>query len=243
MRFDLFLVPGPVKENRLADRAVVIIDVLRASTTMCQALQAGARAILPFAESGEAAEMRIKIGLESTLLCGERNGLKIENFDLGNSPSEFTPERVRDKIIIMTTSNGTRAYAGIDRSSLIITGALVNMSRVTRAVADSGRDVAIMCAGRLGQFSIEDTLCGGLLIHRLLTETGRRADLNDAASLALLLYRSNSRALKETIAQGEHGRYLRELGFADDVALAAGVDTIPVLPVLKDKRIINNDVE
>ena len=124
---------------------------------------------------------------------------------------------------------------------MIITGALVNMSRVTEAAAQAGRDIAIMCAGRLGQFSIEDTLCGGLLIHKLVTEAGLNAELNDAASLALLLYRSNSRALKETIAQGEHGRYLRELGFDDDVALAAGIDTIPVLPVLKDKRIINND--
>jgi len=238
MRTDLYLVPNPVERKTLAGKSVVLIDVLRASTTICQALYAGARAVLPFEEPGEAAEMRAKIGPKESLLAGEREGIKIDNFDLGNSPREFTREAVAGKTILMTTSNGTRAYNKAKGSPLILTGALVNISKVAARIAREGIDVTIMCAGREGQFSIEDSICGGMLIDKLYTEHKLEMELNDAASLALLLYRSNKRALKETIAQGEHGRYLNRIGFGEDVAIAAEGDSIPVLPVLKESRII-----
>ena len=86
MRTDLFMVPGPIKEKGLAGKTLVMIDVLRASTTICYALKAGAKSVIPVGEPGEATEMRAKIGVENSVLGGEREGLKIENFDLGNSP-------------------------------------------------------------------------------------------------------------------------------------------------------------
>ncbi len=238
MRADLFLVPSPVVEQRLAGKTLVLIDVLRASTTICQALKAGARAVIPVSEPGEAAEMRAKIGAETGILGGERQGIKIENFDLGNSPLEYTEEKVKGKTVILTTSNGTRGYARGSTSKLTITGALANISLVAQKVADAGQDLVILCAGQDGAFSIEDTLCGGMILHKLQSEIKIEMELNDAASLALLLYRSNIRSLKQTIARGEHGRFLRKLGFENDVDLASEIDAIPVLPVLKDSRII-----
>ncbi len=237
MRADLFMVPGPIKEKGLAGKTLVMIDVLRASTTICYALNAGAKSVIPVSEPGEATEMRAKIGIDNSLLCGERDGVKIENFDLGNSPLEYTEEKVSGKNIVLTTSNGTRTYGRSKNSGLIITGAIVNISAVAARVARENNDLAILCAGHLEHFSIEDTICGGMLIHKLLTDEKRTMELNDAASLALLLYRSNSRALKETIAQGEHGRFLEKIGFGEDVALAAAADSIPVLPILEDSRI------
>jgi len=238
MRIDLYLVPGPVSEERLADKTIVLIDVLRASTTVCKALQSGARAIIPVEQPGEAAEMRDKIGVEETILGGERGGIKIDNFTLGNSPLDYTPEAVAGKIVILTTTNGTRAYACAKYSKNIITGGLVNVSRVAAKVAKSDRDLVILCAGDEGDFSIEDTLCGGMLIHKLMDEFRIELKLNDAASLALLLYRNNSGSLAATIASGEHGRLLAELGFADDVRFASEIDSIPVLPVLKNRKIV-----
>jgi len=238
MKAELFLVPGVIGEERLSNKTLVLIDVLRASTTICRSLDSGARAVIPVESSGEAVEMRTKIGSEDAILAGERKGIKIENFDLGNSPHEYTAERVSGKIIILTTSNGTRSYARASLSSLILTGSLVNISRVTTRVARADRDLVIQCAGDDGDFSIEDTLCGGMLLHKLIAEEKVDLKLNDAASLALLLYRTNRRSLRQVIAQGEHGRYLAELGFASDVDLAASPDTIPVLPVLKDRRIV-----
>ncbi|RKX17030.1 MAG: 2-phosphosulfolactate phosphatase [Candidatus Zixiibacteriota bacterium] len=243
MHADLFMVPGPVKEKGLAGKTLVMIDVLRASTTICYALNAGAKSIIPVSEPGEATEMRAKIGVENSLICGERDGIKIENFDLGNSPLEYTRETVADKNIVLTTSNGTRTYGKAKNSGIIITGAIVNISAVAFRVAQEQNDLAIICAGHMEHVSIEDTICGGMLIHKVLTDEKLTLELNDAASLALLLYRSNSRALKETIAQGEHGRYLGKIGFGEDVALAADADSIPVLPILKDSQIKLEEVE
>ena len=110
MRAELFLIPGPVGEQRLLGKTLVLIDVLRASTTICQALKSGARAIIPVLEPSEAAELRSKIGVDVTILGGEREGIKIDGFDLGNSPSEYTIEKVKGKTVIFTTSNGTRGY-------------------------------------------------------------------------------------------------------------------------------------
>jgi 2-phosphosulfolactate phosphatase len=238
MRSDLFLVPGPVGEQRMTGKTLVMIDILRASTTICQALKSGARAIIPVVEPGEATEMRSKIGVDITVLGGERKGIKIDGFDLGNSPLEYTEDKVKGKTVVLTTSNGTRGYNRAALSKLLITGALVNISAVTRKVSQAGQDVVILCAGQDGDFSIEDTLCGGMLLHKLLTDAKMELELNDAAELALLLYRSNSRALRQTIARGEHGRYLTKIGFGSDVEMATEVDSIPVLPISRESRII-----
>ncbi|SYZ72695.1 conserved hypothetical protein [Candidatus Zixiibacteriota bacterium] len=238
MRAELFLVPSPIMEQRLAGKTLVLIDVLRASTTICQALKSEARAVIPVMEPGEAAEMRAKIGIETGVLGGERNGVKIDNFDLGNSPLEYTTDKVKGKTVILSTSNGTRGYSRAAGSKLIITGALVNISQVAQRAAGAGHDLVILCAGQDGDFSIEDTLCGGMMLHKLQSENKIELELNDAASLALLLYRSNMRSLKQTIARGEHGRFLKKIGFEKDVELAADIDAIPVLPILKDSRIV-----
>jgi len=238
MKTDLFLVPGPVIAERLTGKTLVIVDVLRATTTICQSLKAGARAVIPVRQPGEAAEMRDKIGIENAVLGGERGGIKIENFNLGNSPLEYTEETVGGKTVILTTTNGTQAYARAKHAAPIITGALVNISAAAAKVAETNQDLAILCAGDEGDFSIEDSLCGGMLIHLLIEKHGLKLKLNDAASLALLLYRTNSDSLPETIASGEHGRSLSKLGFAEDVAFAGRTDSIPVVPILKDKRIV-----
>jgi 2-phosphosulfolactate phosphatase len=238
MIVDLYLVPGVVDEEKLRDKTLVLIDVLRASTTICQSLAAGARAVIPVEQPGEAAEMRAKLEDKEIVLGGERKGLKIEDFDLGNSPQEYTKEKVGGKVLVLTTSNGTRNYSRGARSNPVITAGMVNVSKVTQRIVAEGKDVVIMCAGNEGDFSIEDTLCGGMIIDKLVNEEKLAPELNDAASLALLLYQSDRDDLAGVIANGKHGRYLKEIGFASDVDLASAPDSIPVLPVLKDRRIV-----
>lgn len=238
MRIELFLIPGPVEQERLSGKSLVIIDVLRASTTICQSLSAGARAVIPVETSGEAAELRTKIGIENAILGGERKGMKIDDFDLGNSPFEYTTDRIMEKTVILTTSNGTKFYSRAAQSNPIITGGLVNISAVAGRVARESKDLVIICAGNEGDFSIEDTLCGGMLIDKIINVERMRVELNDAGALALLLYNSNRDSLEEAIAGGMHGRYLKGIGFGDDVVMASKADSIPVLPILHDSRII-----
>jgi len=238
MNVKLHLTPTSFKRSDLADNVAVVIDVLRCTTSICAALSAGARGVIPTIGPGEAVDMWTKLGSNLAILAGEREGVRIENFQLGNSPLEFTAESVGGKLVVMTTTNGTRAFVESSQAALVLSAALVNIGLIADRIVAEGRDVAIVCAGREGGFSIEDTLCGGMLIDLIAAEQRGELDLNDAGSLALLLYRSNKTAIKQSIAQGEHGRYLTRIGFADDIENAAAVDSIPVLPVLQDGRLV-----
>ncbi|MDH4155703.1 MAG: 2-phosphosulfolactate phosphatase [candidate division Zixibacteria bacterium] len=238
MKIELYLTPVPLLKADLNNKAVVVIDVLRSSTSVCAALWAGARGVIPTDGPGEAGEMWAKLGGDMAILAGERHGVKIDNFQLGNSPAEFTRQAVGGKFVVMTTTNGTAVYIRTRNASPVICGGLVNISKTAERLSRDVDDVAIACTGNEGSFSIEDTVCGGMLIHTLATRYDRKLDLNDAASLALLLYRSNKSAVKRTIEQGEHGRYLASIGFAGDVEIAANVDSMPVLPVLRDGRLV-----
>lgn len=238
MHIDLFLHPAPLTRASLENKAVVVIDVLRFCTTVCTALKAGARGIIPTDGPGEAGEMRVKIGADMAVVAGERNGVKLESFKFGNSPLEFTPESVGGKYLIMTTTNGTGIFTRAYKASPVMACALVNISKVAERVANDNRDVIIVCSGQEGSFSIEDTICGGMLIHLLMTRHGKPVTINDAGSLALLLFESNNAAIKQTIFQGEHARFLASIGFERDVDVSSEIDTVPVLPVLRDGRLV-----
>ncbi len=238
---DLYLTPVLATKLQSEDRVVVVIDVLRATTSICAALSAGAKAVIPVDEPGEAGEIWTKIGPEIAVLAGERNGVKIENFNLGNSPSEFTPESVGGKFVVLTTTNGTPVFTKTLKANAVLACALVNVSAVAQKTAALDTDLTIICSGRDGNFSIEDTLCGGMLLHQLSAVHKRELALNDAAQLALLLYRSNKTAIKQTIRQGEHGRFLESIGFDGDLDLAAAIDSIPLLPVLRDGRLVRDN--
>ena len=220
------------------ERTAVVIDVLRCSTSVCAALAAGARGVIPVRGIDEAVEMWTKLGSDMAVLAGERGGHKIENFQLGNSPLEFTPERVGGKLVVLTTTNGTAALIEGRRAAEVLAGAVVNISAVSQRVAAAGRPLTIICAGREGGFSIEDTIGAGMLIDQLASRHGIEIDADDAGSLALLLFRSSRTSLAQTIAQGEHGRYLRQMGYGADVEAAGQVDSLPVLPVLRDRTLV-----
>jgi 2-phosphosulfolactate phosphatase len=237
MNAELYLTPVPFDRVNLTDKSVVAIDVLRCSTSICAALQAGAREVIPVPGPGEAGDLWAKLGREQAVLAGEREGVRIENFQLGNSPAEFTADRVGGKTVVITTTNGTQVYNKTKGSKLVVTGALVNVRAVSELIAREGRDLVVVCSGHEGGFSIEDTLCGGMILDLLASVHNVSLTLNDAGSLALLLYRSNKESLDQAIGQGEHGRYLSSIGFADDVATASTVDSMPVVPVMVDGRL------
>lgn len=241
MNVQLYLTPIPSAQLEISDKTVAVIDVLRCTTSISAALMAGARGVIPAAGPGEAVEMWTKIGPDMAILAGERQGIRIENFQLGNSPLEFTADIVAGKHVVMTTSNGTAAFLQAAGSALTLSCSITNISKVVDRIATEDRELVITCAGRDGQFSIEDTLCGGMLLHLLATDKKLKLTINDAGSLALLLYRANKNALRQTIAQGEHGRYLSQIGFASDVTAAAVADSMPVLPILREGQLLPAD--
>ncbi|MBT8397581.1 MAG: 2-phosphosulfolactate phosphatase [Gemmatimonadetes bacterium] len=139
MTIDVFFSPAVVDETSVEGKTAVVIDVIRATSTLVEALANGAKAIFPTLSTEEAVKLASSLGREDTLLCGERKGLKVEGFDLGNSPAEFTAEVVGGKQLVMTTTNGTRAFAAVEAADRVLAASFLNLSAVVEALEGGGR--------------------------------------------------------------------------------------------------------
>lgn len=233
MRIDVRFTVEGVEGADLSGATVVVIDVMRATTCMVRALASGARGIYPTDSTEEAVKLLQSIGRDDTLLCGERRGVKIEGYNLGNSPSEFTPEAVKGKRLIMNTTNGTRGFAAAEGADAVFAAAFQNLGAITVAVAKVER-LMIVCAGRSGAFAIEDALCAGHLVRRLRAAGTDPLDLDDGARAAEAL--ADAFPLSVEFLEGtEAGRDLADLGFGDDVAECARQDVHRVVPQLDDR--------
>ena len=170
-KLDLYPLPSHASPEALADSTVIVVDLLRASTTICTALAAGAECVMPFATIEETLAAAERYGRENVLLGGERHGKLIPGFDLGNSPTEYTPDRVRRRRILFTTTNGARALDYARHARRVLVGAAANRTAVATAVGRKA-NVAILCAGTDGVIAREDRLAGGAIIEAILYATG-----------------------------------------------------------------------
>lgn len=229
---DVYLLPQLVQPQDLTGRAVVVIDILRATTTIIQALASGAREVVPCLEIAEAREIAARIG-SGTLLGGERGGRQIPGFDLGNSPAEYTRSAVAGKSVIFTTTNGTRAMLQCRAARQVFIGAFVNFSALCRELAEE-QEISIVCAGTDGQVTREDTLFAGALVDDLAR---KGAALNDQAEIAADAWRTAVRLLTDrplgmTLRESRGGRNLIEIGQENDIDLAAQIDKFDFAPRL-----------
>lgn len=238
MRIEVFFASQQTDEMYLREKTVVVIDVLRASTTIAAALHNGAREIIPVTTVEAAMKIVGNLFGDVTLLGGERGGRKIEGFHLGNSPREYTEEKVKGKAIVFSTTNGSRAIVKARYARELIVCGFVNMSLVQQFLSKPARDVVILCSGRGGNFSLEDAVCAGMLIHKLKADYDTKEILcDDAGAASLALYKHYGKALEKMLARCEHGEYLADIGFADDLHVCADVDSIPVIPQLRSNVI------
>jgi len=245
MRVDFYFTPHRNDELSLRDKNVVVIDVLRSSTTIATALYHGAREIISVSTIERAVKISDSLSGNAILRGGERNGKMIEGFSLGNSPAEYTEEKVKGKSIIFCSTNGSYAIENARYARQLIVCGFVNISVAVAFLREEHTDFVIVCAGDNGLFSMEDTVCGGMLLHQLGKDTMHTMILSDSALAALALYKSFGKNLLGMIKNSEHGRFLSEIGFDDDLAFCAGRDTIPVVPqlienVIKLKAELNN---
>ena len=239
MRLDVFLAGSQLAPGDASGRVVAVIDVLRASTTIAVALANGARNIVPF-DSTEDVILRSKAFERGEVcLAGERRMLAVPGFDFGNSPGEFTPAAVGGKTVLFSTTNGTAALVAVQGARDVAVAAYVNFTAVLtllRSAMRGGADVGIVCAGRDRQFALEDAACAGRFV-RDLSMRHPGADLNDGARAAMEIERGYGDDLERLFLDAEHGRALRDAGFADDLRLCAEVDAYPVIPVYQDRQI------
>ncbi|MDT8369780.1 MAG: 2-phosphosulfolactate phosphatase [Longimicrobiales bacterium] len=228
-----FTIPE-IEPGELAGATAVVVDVLRATSTIIAALAAGARGIYPTADTEEALRLAQSMGRDDTLLCGERRGARIEGYDLGNSPLDFTPEVVGDRRLVMNTTNGTRAFLAAEGADRVVAAAFVNVAAVARSVATVD-DIVVICAGRDDAFSLEDAVCAGALLDALGGPESR--ELDDAGRAAYVLAR-HCAADADFLAGTAGGRALLEIGLGGDLEWCARRDSLDVVPEMRDRAVV-----
>ena len=220
----------------LVGKTAVVIDVLRAFSTAACALANGCQAIIPVLSCAEAYEKASSFNNGRAVLGGERNGFKLENFDFGNSPLEYTRDLLAGKILIFTTTNGTRALLYCSQASRVFTASLLSMESVCRQICESDSDVAIFCAGTDGSFSLEDAVCAGLMAE-WLSKHSDTFELSRSASEAINYSKQYKGDLLAMLMESEHGQYLKQHGFGDDLEFCSQLNAVPVVGEFKNGRI------
>jgi 2-phosphosulfolactate phosphatase len=234
----------PGQADDLSGATVVVIDLLRASSTICHALAAGAKEVVPFREVTEAVVAASDNGARrrDVVLGGERAGGKIAGFDLGNSPSEYMPDAVRGKRVLLTTTNGTQALWRARPARRVLVGAFVNLSAVAASIKNDPR-VDFLCAGTDGRETREDILAAGAMVHQICSLPSGERQLNPAAERARDEWRrllqaaiDSDRTESEQVAielrDTQGGRNLLGIGLDQDLVDCAQIDRLKVLPEL-----------
>ena len=241
MKLDVAFSPRELNASEVAARTVLVIDVLRATSTICAALHNGARAVVPAADTEDATRLEQVLGPDDVVLAGERNLVRIPGFQLGNSPREMTADVVKGKPLVMTTTNGTNALLATAGAREVFVAAAVNLTVAgerAREALDTHGDLLILCAGRDRGFGFDAAFIAGCLAVRALGGRRRRKGLNDAALVAVDLVIRYRDRIERALSLSGAGRELTARGFRDDITAAAAVDSHPVLPVFHDRRIL-----
>jgi len=237
MNVEVFLTHTTVTEDDVRGRAVVVIDVLRACSTINTALHHGARAVMPVLDMAQAGKIAANLDPDVFRLGGERNTEKIEGYHLGNSPLEYTEEEVNGRDIILNTTNGTKALERAKTARHLVAGSFLNVSRVARFLDSHDLDATIICAGHENRVSLEDTICAGAVLYRLW-DGDEPGHVSDAAHTAYSLFLYNKESLSDTLRNTNHARRLAANGHADDVDYCYRIDRLPILPYYTDNRLI-----
>jgi len=238
MRIDVFFTPLGLNPGDLTGRGVVVVDALRASTTVITALANGAKAVIPAATAEEAVRLASNLEKDGVVLAGERKSLKIEGFALGNSPREMTAAAVGGKTIVLATTNGTPALVAAQGGDPVLVGAPANFRALAaraRAVLEQRGELVVLCAGRDKQFAVEDGYTAGRLI-KAVRRGVKRLELNDAARAAIALTDAVG-TWTEALEGSDAARQLAEADLAEDVRFAAKPDRFTVVPSYADRRI------
>jgi len=231
---ETLFIPEEIKNVELAGKLVVIIDILRASSTIVTALANGCRGFIPILSPDKAKEKAQEFEKERILLGGEREGIKIEGFNLGNSPREYKREAVKGKTIIFSTTNGVKTLEMVKGAHRIIIGSFLNLQAVCDYCTDYKGDILIICAGRKGRFSLEDTACAGMMVNSLRDVFPGDHQEVDANLTAQLLYVKFGNNILEILGKSQHGRYLESIGLGEDLKFCSQLDLFHIVPIFKD---------
>ncbi len=230
MRINVILSPANYDELYFTGKTTVAIDVLRASSTIVTALMNGAKEIIPVGSVEFAMKASSSMFGGQTLLGGERNTKKIDGFNLGNSPSEYSREMIEGKAIILFTTNGSKAIVRAKFSEQLFIASFLNLEAIAKHLVAHNQPVEVLCAGRNNAFSLEDTVLAGKLITEIMN-LKEDVELSDSARASVSLAKSLGKNLKKMMLESEHGKILVENGFAADIAYCSKLNITDIVPV------------
>jgi len=234
MHLDVLLLPGELPARARPETTAVVIDVIRATTTIVTAFGHGVRSVLPVASPEEA--RRARVATPDAVLAGERGGQRMAGFDLGNSPREFTREAVGGRDVILTTSNGTKALRAVGERRVVAIGAFLNRAAVADWLVARGKDALIVCSGYEGIFSLEDSVCAGAIVDRAMAQAGELM-LGDGARASQVLWTRYAPELSHLLPDTGWGRHVVSIGLGPDLELCAALDVTDAVPVMTAGRI------
>lgn len=230
---DVFSSAHSFQEEDVRGKTVVMIDVLRASSTMVTTLQNGARGVIAVENMDDASKISHNLDAKSFLLSGEKDGITIEGYDLGNSPLEHTEQVVKGKTIILNTTNGTKAIKRSGLADRIIIGSFLNLQATVDYLNELNEEVILVCAGWRGRLSLEDLLCAGNIIYELCS--GQLPDdARDGAKVALGLYEKFGDDIEKNIKSSNYAVRLKNIVGEDDLSYCCQHSLTQVLPALNE---------
>lgn len=227
------LTPALLPLFNVEDYIVVVIDIFRATSSICYGIENGAEAIIPVSQVEECAAYREK-GLDY-LLAAERDGSVVEGFDFGNSPFSYTKEKVAGKTVVLTTTNGTHALHLSRSAKKIVIGSFLNLTALSNWLNSQYENVLLVCAGWKNNFNLEDTLFAGAVIEQL---KDKGFALDDAAIAANDLFQVGKNDINEYLKKTSHGERLKKLGIEKDIEFCLQVDLTTAIPVLEGERLV-----
>ncbi len=215
------------------DSIVVVIDILRATSSMCTAFQYGADRIIPVATLEEAAEYK----KQGFIVGAERNGIPIEGFDFGNSPFSYTTAKIKGQTIVISTTNGTQAIEAARNAYKVVIGAFNNITALCNWLRVQNRNVLLLCSGWKNRFNLEDTLFAGAVAETLLQEK-HIFKSGDGALAASFLYKSAMENPYKYFRNSYHADRLNVPGLKKDIKYCFALDQTEIIPVLEGKYLI-----
>lgn len=230
MKVDIIISADDIKEKKILNKSVVVIDMLRATSVIVTAIKNGCEGVIPVLTVDEAVKIAEKHRNEY-ILGGERDAIKIQGFDFSNSPLEYNEEKVKGKTLIMTTSNGTRAIKASIKAKNIIIAAMINAEAVVQKLIDYNEDVVIINAGTNGEFSIDDFICSGYIISIL--KKRHPISLSDIATTSLYIYEKNT-DVKSFVKYANHYKKIKQLGLSKDLEYCCQKNIVDAAPEYKD---------
>ena len=235
MKIDIIISADDIIESKLENKVAVVIDMFRATSVIVTALSNGCKEVIPCLTIDDAWKEAEKYNREDYILGGERKAVKIEGFDLSNSPLEYTKNVVENKTVLMTTTNGTRTLMKSSNAEIILIAAMINAKAVAKKLIDINKDVVIINAGTSGNFSMDDYICSGYIINEILNSKSN-VDLTDISKTAKMIYNAHPDILSY-VKNATHYSVMKSLKLDDDISYCTKKSILDIVPIFKENKI------